>query len=225
MSNTFVKAVVEGKTEQSFINEVLAPTLWSRGIYLEPTILKKPGQDGGDVKFTRVNRDIGNHLKQRRDTYVTVFIDFYGISSNWPNLDEAKAKRTPREKAECFTDDLRDRICNSFSDYCPEQRFIPYVAMHEFEAILFSDPKILADAIQIDVSKIEDIIQECLEPENINDSSITAPSKRLNALSSNFKKTTTGINIAKNIGINTIRQKCPLFHQWLSKIEALGDER
>ena len=221
MSSTQIIAVVEGKTEKTFIDEVLAPTLCDRDIYMAATILKKPGQSGGDVKFDRVKKDIGNHLKQRGDTYVTLLIDFYGINSKWPNLGAARAQRTPHDKAKCFTDDLSDRISTSFPNCNPAQRFIPYVAMHEFEAMLFSDPGILADAIRVNESDIKGILNECGEPENINDSSTTAPSKRLQGLSVTFKKTTTGIDIAKQIGVGAIRQACPLFDKWLKAIESL----
>ena len=224
MSSTVVIAVVEGKTEKTFIDEVLSPTLWDREIFMRATILKKPGQSGGDVKFDRVKRDIGNHLKQRGDTYVTLLVDFYGINSKWPELDTARAQRTPHDKANCFTEDLQQRIRDSFPDRNPEQRFIPYVAMHEFEAMLFSAPEILADAIAVDESEIKGVLDECGEPENINDSSSTAPSKRLQSLSTTFKKTTTGIDIAKRIGIGAIRKACPLFDQWLRRIESLGGD-
>jgi hypothetical protein len=221
VSNIEIIAVVEGKTEKTFIDEILAPILWDREIYMAATILKKPGQNGGDVKFARVQKDIGNHLKQRVDTYVTLLVDFYGINSEWPGLDAARAQGTPNDKAKCFTDDLLTRISDSFPDCNPAKRFIPYVAMHEFEAMLFSDPGILADAIEVKESGINRILDQCGEPENINDSSTTAPSKRLQSLSPMFKKTTTGIDIAKRIGVGAIRQACPLFNQWLEKLEAL----
>jgi len=221
MSSIELIAVVEGKTEKTFIDEVLAPVLCGRGIYMRATILKKPGQSGGDVKFARVQKDIGNHLKQRDNTYVTLLVDFYGIDSKWPNLDAARAKRTPHDKANCFTEDLLGRISESFPDRDPANRFIPYVAMHEFEAMLFSDPEILANAIGVDKSAVTEILEECDGPEDINDSSTTAPSKRLHGLSTTFKKTTTGIDIAKKIGVDAIRQACPLFDQWLGRIEAL----
>jgi hypothetical protein len=44
--------------------------------------------------------------------------------------------------------------------------------------------------------KIEEILEECGEPEKINDHTTTAPSKRLEKLSDWFKKTSTGIAIA-----------------------------
>ena len=76
MSNIIeIVAIVEGPTEQVFIRDILAPYLWSGGIFISPIIVTKPGQKGGDVKFSRVKNDIEKHLKQRQDTYLTLFID------------------------------------------------------------------------------------------------------------------------------------------------------
>ena len=101
------------------------------------------------------------------------------------------------------------------------RRFIPYVSMHEFEALLFSDPRILAEQLRVAQADVEVILTKCGEPEAINDSSMTAPSKRLANLSERFKKTSTGIAIAKAIGLPTMRRECPLFDAWLTRIENL----
>jgi hypothetical protein len=93
--------------------------------------------------------------------------------------------------------------------------------MYEFEALLFSDSQILADKLQVSKELIDNILSECHEPENINDSPASAPSKRLEAISDRFKKTTTGITIAKEIGLQKIREKCPIFNEWLTKLEHL----
>ncbi len=94
--------------------------------------------------------------------------------------------------------------------------------MHEFEAMLFNDPKILADSIGVQRPQIEKILKECGEPENIDDSPHSAPSKRIEILSTRFKKTATGIAIAKAIGLDKIREQCPIFNAWLIKIEKLS---
>ena len=66
MSNFLeVVVLVEGQTEQKFVNDVLAPYMVVKGIYMTPIIISKKGQKGGDVKFQRVKTDICNHLKQR----------------------------------------------------------------------------------------------------------------------------------------------------------------
>ena len=108
-----------------------------------------------------------------------------------------------------------------FDEYGADWRFIPYVAMHEFEAMLFSDPKLLAEQLKVPESDINDILAECGEPENIDDSPLTAPSKRLDNLSTRFKKTSTGIAIAKAIGLVKIKEQCPLFNKWMTEIECL----
>ena len=64
MSNyTEVVVLVEGATGQCFIKELLTPI-----------ILYKSGETWSDVKFARDKNDIGKHLKQRRNTYVTLMV-------------------------------------------------------------------------------------------------------------------------------------------------------
>jgi hypothetical protein len=93
--------------------------------------------------------------------------------------------------------------------------------MHEFEALLFSEPQKLAEQLNVSKSKIDKILSDCGEPENIDDSPRTAPSKRLEYLSDRFKKTSTGITIAKAIGLTKIRERCPIFTNWLRSVEDL----
>lgn len=222
MSNFIeVIAIVEGKTEQVFIERVLKPYLELKNIFIYATQVSKPGQKGGDVKFSRVSRDIGNHLKQRQDTYVTVFVDYYG-TKEWPALDEVNERHTPQQIAELLCQATCDQVLDLFEAHQPEQRFIPYMVMHEFEALLFSDRKILAESLGIEEDKVQAVLTECGEPEAINNSRETAPSKRLDNWShrNKFAKTTQGISIAEKIGISKMRQACPLFDSWLNAIES-----
>lgn len=219
-----VVVLVEGKTEQIFTQGILAPYLASRKIYMTPIVISKPGQKGGDVKFARVRNDIELHLKQRSNTFLTLFIDYYGIKGDWPGVKEARKQTSPRKKAEKINGATMNRVKNLFGDYRPVKRFIPHVAMHEFEAMLFSDPAILANSLGVGQVDIDKIMETCGEPENIDDSPHSAPSKRLETLSSRFKKTTTGIAIAKAIGLDKIRAQCPVFNAWVSKLETLKNE-
>ena len=197
-----VIAIVEGKTEQIFVKSVLAPYLAEKGVYISPTQVTKPGQKGGDVKYSRVKRDIKIHLKQRMDTYVTTFVDYYGIKE-WSGINNVPAGLSPLGISEHINQATTDKVNNSFSNQQSERRFIPFIAMHEFEALLFSDSALLAEAIGADEDEIEDVLGECGEPEAVNNSRHTAPSKRLDGWSENgkFAKTTKGIAIARAIGI------------------------
>jgi hypothetical protein len=213
-----IYAIVEGQTEQKFIKEVLAPYLAPKNIYLCATILKKSGENGGDVKFSRAKNDIGNFLKQSSDVQVTLMVDYYGISE-WPGYAESKKQSTHTKKHKFLMDETSKEVQKLFPDKNPQARFIPYFSMYEIEALYFCNPEALAKQIGVKKTEIDAIVSKCGEPENINDSSATSPSKRLKALSQSFKKTLTGISIAKEIGIKTMRDRSPLFDAWITQLE------
>jgi hypothetical protein len=218
-----VMVLVEGQTEQSFIKSVLSPYLadiTEQKIILTPT---KVGNQGGDVRFSRYQKDIGLHLKQRAVTYVTLMVDYYGIGKDWPGFEEAKRQDTHSKKAAVMNKETIKKVQDLFPEQNAAHRFIPYVSMHEIEALYFSDPASLARIMNIKETKIKSILRDCGEPEAINDNVEMAPSKRLENLSKNFKKTTTGIAIAKAVGINQMRKHCPLFDEWVYKIENTGN--
>lgn len=217
-----VVVIVEGKTEQIFIESVLAPYLANKMIFMRATQVSKPGQKGGDVRFERVRRDLEAHLKQRPDTYVTTFVDYYGLRE-WPGLDAVTPQASPADIAECLNKATAKLVSELFSAQQAERRFVPFVALHEFEALLFSDPAILARALGVAEPEVAAVVKGCGEPEAINNSPQTAPSKRLNNWSATgkFAKTTQGISIAQQIGIARMREQCPLFHRWINHFETL----
>lgn len=223
MSNYIeVIAVVEGRTEQVFIEKLLAPYLGHKNIGMRATQVSKPGQKGGDVRFSKIKRDIAGHLKQRQDTYVTTLIDYYG-TKEWPGLEQLTGNRAPAEIADTLNTGARNEIAQELPSCDVGKRFVPYMAIHEFEALLFSDTTVLADELGVDHQQITAIIQECGEAECINNSEQTAPSKRLAGLYQGFKKTTTGIAIAERIGIDNMRKACPLFDVWIATFERLQE--
>ena len=95
--------------------------------------------------------------------------------------------------------------------------------MHEFEGLLFSCPASIANELgEEDAEKWAKGVLRKFEndPERINDSPETAPSKRLED-NTGYRKTTHGPNIAAEIGIDKIREQCSGFNAWLNDIEAL----
>jgi hypothetical protein len=215
-----IYAIVEGPTEQNFIEKVLAPYLGERNVALYAAILRKPGKSGGDVKFSRAQNDIGKFLKQRAGTQVTLMLDYYGIRNDWPGYDESKRQLTHVQKHAVLMKETESKVQRLFPEQNPQLRFIPYFSMHEIEALYFCNPAELARKLGVAQTEIDAILRECGEPENINDRRDTAPSKRLEALSPRFRKTSTGLTIAKNIGIPAMREACPLFNRWVNRLEA-----
>ena len=102
-------------------------------------------------------------------------------------------------------------------------RFVPYVMMHEFEAMLFSDCQAFGNAIgRSDLSAgFQAIRSEFDSPEEIDDAPTNAPSKRIEALLPGYQKPTMGVQAAQNIGLEAIRRECPHFADWLERLESL----
>lgn len=217
-----VIAIVEGKTEEIFINSLLKPYLAQKMVFMTATQVTKPGQKGGDVRFERVKKDLEIHLKQRADTYVTTLVDFYGVRE-WPGIDLVPANASPAKIAEIVNGATHATVVELFAAQRADRRFIPHMAIHEFEALLFSDSASLATELDIAEEKVTAVLNECGEPEAINNSPVTAPSKRLDGWSRNgeFPKTTSGIAVARSIGIQKMREQCPLFDAWLQRFEAI----
>ena len=89
-----VMIVGEGASEQNFVDQVLAPYLAVKGIYLRATQISKKGEKGGDVKFSRARRDVINFLKQRENLIVSTFVDYYGVKE-WPGLENVRGLHEP----------------------------------------------------------------------------------------------------------------------------------
>jgi hypothetical protein len=227
MNSIEIYIIVEGQTEQSFVRDVLAPKMATQGIYLYSALIGKPGHKGGNIRFERVKKEIGHFLKQRHDTYISTMFDYFRIDSQWPGKKEVDqqirngATLTASDKGEWLEGATHEAIVKTFSQFDSENRFIPYIEMHEFEALLFSDANILAEKSKIDILQILKIIDEYKNPEEINDDPLKSPAKRLKMLNSQYRKVVMGKVIAEAIGIAGIRKQCAHFNNWLTQFEKL----
>jgi hypothetical protein len=102
------------------------------------------------------------------------------------------------------------------------RRFIPYIQMYEYEALLFTRPEVIAEVVlRPDLApKLAAIRKEFKTPEEINDSPKTAPSKRIEKLHPAYEKPLHGSVAAKRIGIDAMIPDCPHFKEWLEKLLA-----
>ncbi len=160
---------VEGRTEQHFIKRILGPYLALSNVYVTPIFLDKSRQRGGDVKFSRAKNDIGRHLKQRADTWISLMIDHYGIKPDWPGYEDSKIQADHSRKAETMNQATADQVAELFPEHNSGRRFIPYVSMYETESLYFGDPECLTHKLGAQRSAIDAIRGECGEPEKIND--------------------------------------------------------
>jgi hypothetical protein len=222
MSNANVYIIVEGQTEQTFVRDLLAPEMGCQGIFLYPVLIGKPGHKGGNIQFERARGDIGKFLQQRPDTYISTMFDYFRLDPHWPGHSNMQSYPTAMEKAGKIENATLVKITELYPDRNIEERFIPYIEMHEFEALLFSNASTLAREIGVDTGTIKDILDECGEPEEIDDDPDKAPSKRLMSFHKGYRKVAMGKTIAEAIGISTMREKCPHFDCWVTRLEQLG---
>jgi len=158
----------------------------------------------GNISIDRVKHEI-NKMMYSFD-YVSTFYDFYGFKG----IKEEDTKEI-----------LEKRILHLIPETMQE-KLIPYIQMYEFEGLLFSSPADMAFILQNKEIKswAENILKEFNgNPELINNSSQTAPSKRL--MSTSYRKVTHGPDIALKTGLNGIRKKCTGFDEWLKRLENL----
>ena len=100
---------------------------------------------------------------------------------------------------------------------------VSFLALHEFEAWLFTDIEAMAAVIPAREKARElQLAVAGLEPEDINEGAKTAPSKRLLQIFPSFRKAVHGPAVAQRIGLEAIRAKCPHFDQWVKRLESFA---
>ena len=220
---------VEGETEEAFVNEVLASHLYGCGYTKVSARLvgnaRQRDRRGGIRAWSAVRKDILHHLKEDAACLSTTMVDFYALPQTgdraWPGRAQA-AQLAFAKKANAVESALLADICNDLGAGVEDCRFVPYVMMHEFEALLFSDAAKLGLGIgQPDLApNFQAIRDQFATPEEINDSPLTAPSKRILKLFPRYEKPLMGTLAVLEIGLDAIRQECPLFRGWLERLEA-----
>ncbi|MFN7931706.1 MAG: DUF4276 family protein [Bryobacteraceae bacterium] len=217
-----VVVIVEGQTEESFISRVLAPEFWAKQIYLQPILLGLPGHKGGRVNFDRVRQDATRLLKQDKTAYCTTMFDYYGLGPGFPGTPPPP--NTAPIGQVCQLEAARQQYFEEeIPQFRPDARFIPYIQLHEYEGLLFSNSDAFAKAINQPqlITRLQEIRKAFPTPEDINDSPITAPSKRILDLHPRYSKVIDGTLAAQAVGIAAMRAECPHFREWLEKLEGL----
>ena len=225
---------VEGETEEEFVNEILANHLYANGyVSVGARLLgnaRQRRQRGGIKAWLSVRADLLRHLKEDRSVLVGLMVDYYAMPSTgdkaWPGRAAALAVPTS-QKAEVIHLALRENLREAAQDKGLKldlDRFVPFVIVHEFEALLFRDCERFANAIghNDSLGKLRGIREQFPTPEDINDSPLTAPSKRLLEIIPKYDKPLMGTVGALGIGLEKMRQECPGFRAWLSALEAGG---
>ena len=218
-----VLILVEGQTEERFVKDVLAPAFFDRELFFSPTLLNtKRVKDGANFKggittFGKFKYDAQLLLNSAAGALVTTLVDYYRLPNDFPGMATRPQNGTAVQRVLHVESEIA-------KDFGSPTNFLPFLALHEFEAWLFSSvtelPRALADLNK--QKEFEAVRASVNTPEDINERPELAPSKRIVKMFPAYKKTAHGPNIAKRIGLERIRQECPHFNDWMNKLEAFA---
>ncbi|ACK64707.1 conserved hypothetical protein [Rippkaea orientalis PCC 8801] len=214
----------EGQTEETFVRNILSEHLGNFNIStdvrcVETSRKRNKIYRGGLLDYEKAKQDIQRWMKEddNLDTRFTTMFDLYALPNNFPYFNESKQQTDPYQKVK--------QLEKAFKEDIADDRFIPYIQLHEFEALILSNPSKFDSCFEEEYSsQIKELVSLCqsyASPELINDDPNTAPSKRIKTLISRYNKVSDGSLIAQEIGLPTIRDKCSHFDEWVRTLETL----
>ncbi len=218
-----VNIIVEGQTEETFVRMILAPFLGEQGIFASARSVKTSRKKGviyrgGLSKYQKFKNDLLRWMKEDQAAWYTSMLDFYALPEDFPGMDSVFSIRDPYQRVEHIEEEMQKDI----NSRC----FIPYIQLHEFEALLLSNPEIFATYFvgrSEDIDRLTMLCNNYSSPEHIDHGKETSPSKQIIRYFPDYlgAKTAAAPVIAKNIGLQTMRSKCKHFSEWLDHLIAI----
>ncbi len=225
----YLNIIAEGSTEETFVNDVMVNHFAALNIFVSVRKIttgwdkhnEKPAK-GGLRQYSKFRDDVQRWIvsdNKRLDTWYTSFVDLYAFpkGEDSPYSAEIQSIHDPYNKVAALENAIKQDINHP--------RFIPYIQLHEFEAFLLVNPDSLMTMFP-DGKKCIDKLKANIgnrNPEEINESPQTAPSKRIINYLPEYKsqKAQAGPLIAQDIGMTTLRNKCRHFNDWISQLEQI----
>ncbi len=217
---------VEGQTEQAFAKEVLQPHLIGFGVAVTTPRLtglhaRRKGRipTGGLLStFGHTLGDIRRWMKEDRspDARFSTMIDLYSLPTDFPGYETASGAGDTHRRAQSLEAALAAEL--------GDRRFIPYLQVHEFEALILAAPGCLAqwlDGVDRGVAALRRECEAFATPEHIDQGLHTHPKARIKKHIPDYDANVDGPALAACAGLEAIREKCPHFNEWLTRLEQL----
>ncbi|MBB6463333.1 hypothetical protein HNR74_004547 [Flammeovirga kamogawensis] len=165
----------------------------------------KKNKKGGIGSFEKFKNEV-ERVQATGNVIITTLLDFYGLPTSFPNHSDDV------QRIKEIEDGMADQIGSS--------DFIPYLQKHELEALMFSSEEVLHNAVDTKEQEeaVSAIIKAYTNPEDINNSPQTAPSKRLDSILDPYEKTVHGDLIFDDLTMEEILSQCPRFKEWVDKL-------
>ncbi len=227
MNTSILNILCEGQTEERFVKDVLKPYFAIHGIVVKCRLLvtsKKKGTRGGMFSYTQAKNDLTRWMKEMEHRgseahFFTTMFDFYALPDGFPNMVQAATIADPYLRIAAIED--------AFKQDMGSDRFVPYIQLHEFEALMFCDIAKLADEYpkcSKEIESLKDVLAKYNgNPELIDQSPETAPSKRIIAAIEGerkykYNKPRSGAVVTAAIGMDALMSHCTHFREWIERI-------
>jgi hypothetical protein len=224
MKNLYL--TVEGQTEEAFARDVLQPHLAGFDVFVWPPRFTGPhGRRKGRIPrggmantFRHTLEDIRRWLKENQsaDARFSMMLDLYGLPKDFPGYDEAVGQPDCYQQARIMEEALAAQL--------GDRRFVPYLQVHEFEALVLTEPGRLAEVYPESETALPSLAEECAafpSPEHIDHGAKSHPKSRIHAVIPEYDENVAGPLIASAIGVLVLRRKCVHFGEWLTRLEQL----
>lgn len=211
-SNNFISgyAIVEGQTESDFFGKVLNPYFNELSIHIEPIVIRTSATSkGGAVNLDRLARDYNNIAHHPNTQIIAMCLDFHALPGNFPGYQNTN---DPVRDARSIEAGLKSAFKDDF-------RLFPYIQLHDFEALLFSDVEGFQRMGLCDESgtgRLKSVLEEFASPEHINHGQ--PPAHRIKSVIPSYRKRINGPTVAQDIGLEKIRSSCYHFAEWFNSL-------
>ncbi|KKZ12134.1 MAG: hypothetical protein TE42_05650 [Candidatus Synechococcus spongiarum SP3] len=215
--------IVEGQTEETFVRDQLVPHLAERSIWVAVRCVQTSRKrnikySGGLASYAQARGDISRWMRGELgpDVRFTTMFDLFGLPNGFPGYDAASGL-DPINRATALEKAMREDI--------GDKRLVPYIQVHEFEALVLADPTALSEEYPESAAgaeRLKAMADGYASPELINGGSKTAPSKRIKQEIRGYRKSTSGPIITDRIGLPRLRDQCSHFGAWVDNLESLG---
>lgn len=225
-----IVAIVEGETEQTFVRNQIAAHLACLGITIWAVLPGRSRRRGGVKKWEVAKQDILRTLREGR--FCTTMFDYYAMPTDWPGRAES-AKLPWEKRANRVESQVLEDVTAAMGSSFDPRFFIPYVQLHEFEALAFADVEKLASVVaplgswswrtEELTALFQKVVDDSGSPEAINDSYENCPSRRITKIENAYRKRVHGPIVTGRIGLEVLRKECQHFASWIDRLELTSD--
>lgn len=230
MSVKILNVLCEGQTEELFVKRVLRDYMAGKSVVTKTRLLLTNGKRdvrGGIKSYGQVRRDLGlwhkENLGKRNEThFYTTMIDFYALPSDFPGYAEAMKVMDVNLRVE--------KLEETFGWDVNMQDFIPYVQLHEYEALVFCGLDFLleryagADRAVKELRKVLNGFSG--NPEFVDGGWDTAPGRRIASelakVNYRYNKPESGAYVAERVGMTALRERCGHFDGWIRRLDKIA---